>query len=370
VKLAPAWAVPARADAAPPPPLFVRQLHTDINSFQAIEADDIDRREKPLSHAATSATALRSRKGARAGGSVDNLFSSSNYASSSTGRTEASDVSRAKLKRGSLTHSDFAAASIMLKANKRLRARLAHANCFDVIGGVSDGEMELLSACASGDRAFVVQTWIVRLMTNRLAAGGLAIPPPLLSRTYQVLSDGTAAAMQARKVSYVAFPFPLRQLLLLLLLVFNLIAPMCIAAFMDSEWLIALLSFFVCLGYHSLNETAAELEHPFGLGANHLQLTAYQRQYNSKLAHLFDQTVPSLGYIPPAPAAAASPVLRSGQPSPSPPPAVTTSPSPPKSTPASTFSPPPAEAASTAAASRPAVPTATSELVIETVISQ
>ena len=88
------------------------------------------------------------------------------------------------------------------------------------------GEIDLLEPAAPGDRAFLVQTWIVRLMTNRLAAGGLAIPPPLLSRTYQVLSDGTAAAMQARKVSYVAFPFPLRQLLVLLLLVFMIIAPM------------------------------------------------------------------------------------------------------------------------------------------------
>ena len=57
-------------------------------------------------------------------------------------------------------------------------------------------------------------------MTSRLGMGGLAIPPPLLSRTYQVLSEGTAAAMQARKVSYVAFPFPLRQLLAVLLAVF------------------------------------------------------------------------------------------------------------------------------------------------------
>ena len=106
--------------------------------------------------------------------------------------------------------------------------RARSANQFDVIGGVTQSEIDLLEPAASGDRAYIVQTWIVRLMTNRLAAGGLAIPPPLLSRTYQVLSDGTAAAMQARKVSYVAFPFPLRQLLVLLLLVFTIIAPMCV----------------------------------------------------------------------------------------------------------------------------------------------
>ena len=44
-----------------------------------------------------------------------------------------------------------------------------------------------------------------------------------------------------------------------------------------------------------------------GLGANHLQLTAYQRQFNSKLAHLFDQTIPQLGYVPKGPISASSP---------------------------------------------------------------
>jgi len=180
-----------------------------------------------------------------------------------------------------------------------MRYRLARANQFDVVGGVSQAEVDVLAPVAPGDRAYVVQTWIVRLMTNRLAAGGLSIPPPLLSRTYQVLSDGTAAAMQARKVSYIAFPFPLRQLLALLLSVFMLVAPMCIAAFMSSLALVGILSFFVCLGYTALNETAAEIESPFGLGANHHSLTVYMRQFNSKLVKLLDLTIPDLGYQPP-----------------------------------------------------------------------
>ena len=135
-----------------------------------------------------------------------------------------------------------------MRASRASRRRLAWANCFDVIGGVSQTEIDLLQPVAPGDRAYLVQTWIVRLMTNRLAAGGLAIPPPLLSRTYQVLSDGTAAAMQARKVSYVAFPFPLRQLLFVLLFVFQVLVPLCITSFMDELALVAVLSFFVCLG--------------------------------------------------------------------------------------------------------------------------
>ena len=60
--------------------------------------------------------------------------------------------------------------------------------------------------------------------------------------------------------------------------------------------LVAILSFFVILGYFALNEAASELEQPFGLGANHLLLTSYQRQFNSKLVTLLATLVPDLGY--------------------------------------------------------------------------
>ena len=53
-----------------------------------------------------------------------------------------------------------------------------------------------------------------------------------------------------------------------------------------------------CLGYRyvALNETARELEMPFGLDANDLALTLYQKEFNQKLAQLLDLTIPELGY--------------------------------------------------------------------------
>ena len=63
-----------------------------------------------------------------------------------------------------------------------------------------------------------------------------------------MISDGTASYMQARKVSFIAFPFPLRQLLFVLLFVFQVLVPLCITSFMDELALVAVLSFFVCLG--------------------------------------------------------------------------------------------------------------------------
>ena len=71
----------------------------------------------------------------------------------------------------------------------------------------------------------------------------------------------------------------------------------CIAAFVDSVWLVSTISAAVLLGYVALNETARELEQPFGLDANDLFLTAYQKDFNSKLAALLDLSAPELGYM-------------------------------------------------------------------------
>lgn len=70
----------------------------------------------------------------------------------------------------------------------------------------------------------------------------------------------------------------------------------CIAAFVDSVWLVSVISAAVLLGYVALNETARELENPFGVDANDLFLTSYQRDFNHKLAALLDLSVPNLGY--------------------------------------------------------------------------
>ena len=167
-----------------------------------------------------------------------------------------------------------------------------------MIGGVSEVEIHLLASLPPSERTYVIFTWILRLMVARIGEGGLAIPPPLLSRTYQVLSDSMAASQQVLKLSTTPFPYPLRQLLALLLLAFQVLVPMAVAAFVDCPPLAGALCFFVCLGYMALNETARELEHPFGFGANHLPVVAYQEAFNAKIARLLDLTVPELGYLP------------------------------------------------------------------------
>ena len=195
---------------------------------------------------------------------------------------------------------EYMLATVMLQHSRRWGAKLTSANRFDVVGGVSEVELALLRRLPVGDRCYVVMTWMNRLIVSRLNEGGLAIPPPLLARTFESLSAANTAAQQATKLSSTPFPYPLRQLLAVLLLAFQVLVPMCVAAFVDSPPLVAALCFFICLGFMALNETARELEHPFGIGANHLPVVAYQEAFNSKVARLVHLTFPDLGYVPSA----------------------------------------------------------------------
>ena len=173
---------------------------------------------------------------------------------------------------------------------------LAISNSLEVLGGVSESEVEMLQAVPPGDRTFRVQSWLLRLMTDRMRVGGLNVAAPILSRTYQGMSEGMTAAEQARKTSCVEFPFALRQLIELLLIVFSVLLPMCVSAFVDSVGVVVSVSFFAVLGYVALNETARDLETPFGRAAHGLSTSGWQKDFNTKLASMLDLSVPVPGY--------------------------------------------------------------------------
>ena len=283
------------------------RIGEDFNSFEAIDAAEkaVIPPSFEVHKAGTSSTATANTTDGTAPRALPQKSASQVLREATRVKEERKKTK--KKDKGNLSLFHFLSATVFRTAGEEIKLKMMHENSFDVVGGVSDAELELLRCLPPGNRFFRVQTWMVRMMTNRLANGGLAIAPPLLSRTYQVLSDGTAAALQGRKVAHVEFPFALRQLLAVLIAVFLALAPICIAAFVDSVPLVAVLSFFTCVGYTALNETARELEMPFGLDANDLNLVEYQRDFNQKLAQLLDQTVPELGYQE-----TASPMLSSG----------------------------------------------------------
>lgn len=69
----------------------------------------------------------------------------------------------------------------------------------DVIGGVDPNEVAALTRLDC-DRPYLVMSWIQSLIILRSETSeGLRVPPPILSRVHQVLSDGILGFNQARE---------------------------------------------------------------------------------------------------------------------------------------------------------------------------
>ena len=81
----------------------------------------------------------------------------------------------------------------------------------EVLGGVSPAERAAL--LGSAERVHIVLGWLTRLLVRRRNRGGLAqAEAPIVSRVYQVLSDGTLWYHAALKVVDTPFPFAYAQL--------------------------------------------------------------------------------------------------------------------------------------------------------------
>jgi len=76
----------------------------------------------------------------------------------------------------------------------------------EVLGNVTKAEAELLRNCE--DPTHMVASWMIRGITVRQREGGVSVPPPILSRVYQELSNAMLGYNNALKVATTPFPFP------------------------------------------------------------------------------------------------------------------------------------------------------------------
>lgn len=122
------------------------------------------------------------------------------------------------------------------------------------------------------DRVSIASGWVIRLVGQRRSEGGVNVPPPVLSRVYQLLSDGHNAFYQCKKIRDTPFPFPYAQLMRFILVVFVNSFPFVVVDFLNHKIPALLVSFFVPLVYFSLNEVARELEVPFHYDHNDINV--------------------------------------------------------------------------------------------------
>lgn len=67
----------------------------------------------------------------------------------------------------------------------------------------------------AGERIHVVADWIQGLCIKRRREGGLAVPPPIVTRIFQMMSEGLAGFENCRKIADTPFPFAMAQVILI-----------------------------------------------------------------------------------------------------------------------------------------------------------
>jgi len=116
----------------------------------------------------------------------------------------------------------------------------------------------------------LVLLWVNELVTA--TAPHLVIPPPVISRVFQEISNGALAYSQAEKLADIPFPFVFAQILAVAMLFIAIVFPICFTLITGESWFTPMLSTGVVTFFWALNEIAKELENPFGKEANNVPL--------------------------------------------------------------------------------------------------
>mmetsp|Transcript_60384 Transcript_60384/g.135995 ORF Transcript_60384/g.135995 Transcript_60384/m.135995 type:complete len:517 (-) Transcript_60384:161-1711(-) len=150
--------------------------------------------------------------------------------------------------------------------------------------GLDLGQLRYMAM--SHDPPAVLMHWMQRMIVKLMREELIDIPPAVLSRVFQELSNGVVALTDATKISDMPFPFAFAQMISVMLLIQFILAPILCAAMTDSILLAGVGSFLAVFFSCSLNLIASEIELPFGDDANDLPLNEMQQSMNVSLLTL------------------------------------------------------------------------------------
>merc|ERR1719261_1071062 len=87
------------------------------------------------------------------------------------------------------------------------------------------------------DRCEVVLQWIQRLIVDANNSEAIKIAPPILSRVFNQLGNGIVNLNNARKITEFPIPFPLAQMITVMLLFHWCMTPLLCVITVESVWL-------------------------------------------------------------------------------------------------------------------------------------
>uniref|UniRef100_A0A7S1A5J7 Bestrophin homolog n=1 Tax=Noctiluca scintillans TaxID=2966 RepID=A0A7S1A5J7_NOCSC len=150
---------------------------------------------------------------------------------------------------------------------------------------------------ASVKKSTVIYQWISNLMDEAQRNGVLVAPPPLLTRAFNAMENGLQDYHVAMKLADTPFPFPYTAGMEVLLTVHFFLTPVITTIWTDSVFLMVLFTFFSVWSVWMLHLVAGELENPFGLDDTDLHMGEIQKDINSTLRLLFDNTCQHVPHI-------------------------------------------------------------------------
>lgn len=174
-------------------------------------------------------------------------------------------------------------------------------NNFELINleGFDEDSLSFLETCP--DKCEVALQWIQRLIVESNEKEMLKIAPPILSRVFNELGNGIVNLNNARKIKDFLIPFPLAQMIMVMLLFHTAFTPLVCAATVETTTWAAMLTFVVVFSYWSVLYIALELEMPFGDDPNDLPLREMAVDLNMSLCKMLEpyaSRVPTYTYNP------------------------------------------------------------------------
>lgn len=136
------------------------------------------------------------------------------------------------------------------------------------------------------DKPEVVMQWVQKLVGSAYNDKLMEGTAPVFARIYNQLGSGMTSYCTARKIAEFPIPFPVAQLISILLVFFWFSTALFCAHTVSTDWWAGLIAFLVIAAFYGINFLAAELEMPFGDDQNDLPLTDMQRDMNASLLSL------------------------------------------------------------------------------------
>merc|ERR1719486_130150 len=137
----------------------------------------------------------------------------------------------------------------------------------------------------------VITQWMQSSIVSHMNSGVLPVPPPILSRVFQELSNGIVFLSSAQKLMEIPFPFPYAQMVTTMLMISSIGTPMVAGTYVKSPFWASTLTFILVFAFWSINYIAAEIEMPFGEDKNDLNITDLQERMNAELCLLLEARV-------------------------------------------------------------------------------